>query len=79
MFLRKGRLRVKNRNFINAKCNELWRWRILEMEEKVKEILNIQISKKRKMSMTSNNIQEFRNTTKRIHKIKENIEIHVKD
>lgn len=34
--------------------------------------------KKGKMSMTTNNIQEFRNTTKRIHRIKENIEIHVK-
>lgn len=52
---------------------------MLEMEEKVKKILTIQISKREKMSMTSNNIQEFRNTTKRIHKIKENIEIHVKD
>lgn len=48
------------------------------MEEKVKKILNIQISKREKMSMTTNNIQEFRNTTKRIHRIKENIEIHVK-
>lgn len=48
MFLRQGRLRVKNRNFINAKCNELWRWRMLEMEEKVKKILTIQISKREK-------------------------------
>lgn len=28
--------------------------------------------------MTTNNIQEFRNTTKRFHRIKENIEIQVK-
>lgn len=30
--------------------------------------------KKRKMSMTTNNIQEFRNATEKIHRIKENID-----